>query len=75
MGSERLIGAAQVCFSAECLFGHNKKAPWGVRQQFDTSRLQFASAGWYHHAWGIENEADAHVLADRINTGEFDDQS
>ena len=71
MGSERLIGDAEVCFGDECLFGHNKKAPWGVRQRFDTSHLMFESAGWHHHAWGIEHEADAHVLADRINTGEF----
>lgn len=73
MGSKGLkfIGDAEVCYGADCLFGMNKKAPWGVRQSFDTNHLFFPSDGWHHHVWGIEHEADAHVLADRINKGEL----
>ena len=67
----KLLGDAEVCYGEECLFGMNQKAPWGVRQRFDTSHLYFASKGWHHHAWGISDEADAHVLAHRLNTGEI----
>jgi hypothetical protein len=67
MGEVRkFLGDAEVVYGAQCLFGGSLdgKIRWGVRQSVQSP---LGEISWYHHAWGINDEADAHVLAQRIN--------
>jgi hypothetical protein len=66
----KFVGDAEVVYGMACLFGRGSdgKLRWGVRQSVQGPMGEIS---WYHHAWGINDEADAHVLADRINKGEL----